>query len=140
LVDRYFAEYASYHTDRRNLVCHEIGIPLIVWAIFSLLELVRIGPIDLGAVVGALIIIFYLTLDVRLGLVALVGFATLYVAGRFTPWPIAVAAFLAGWILQFAGHGYEGKKPAFFTNLIHLLVGPLWICSLLMRRDRATLP
>lgn len=138
MLDRYFAEYASYHADRRNLVCHEVGIPLIVWAIFSLLELVRIGPIDLAAIFGTLIILFYLSLDVRLGLVAIVAFAVLYVAGRYTPWPLAVIAFVVGWILQFVGHGYEGKKPAFFTNVIHLLVGPLWICSLLVRRERRT--
>ncbi|HME80471.1 MAG TPA: Mpo1-like protein [Candidatus Eremiobacteraceae bacterium] len=132
MVDRYFAEYASYHTDRRNLICHEIGIPLIVWALFSLLELVKIGPIDLGMVVGVLIIAFYLRLDVRLALVALVAFAALYVAGRYTPWPVAVGAFVVGWIFQFVGHGYEGKKPAFLNNLVHLLVGPLWICSLAM--------
>jgi uncharacterized membrane protein YGL010W len=134
MVDRYFVEYAAYHTDRRNLICHEVGIPLIVWAIFSLLELVKLGPIDLGLVVGAAIIIFYLTLDVRLALVALLAFAVLYIAGRYTPWPVALGAFIVGWIFQFVGHGYEGKKPAFFTNLVHLLVGPLWIVSLAMPR------
>ena len=138
MVDRYFAEYASYHADRRNLVCHEIGIPLIVWAIFSLLELAKIGPVDLAAIVATLVILFYLSLDIRLALVAIVAFAVLYVAGRYTPWPLAVIAFVVGWILQFVGHGYEGKKPAFFTNVIHLLVGPLWICSLLVRRERRT--
>ncbi|HEY6357282.1 MAG TPA: Mpo1-like protein, partial [Vicinamibacterales bacterium] len=67
MVDRYFAEYASYHTDRRNLICHEIGIPLIVWSLFSLLHLVRLGPIDLAMVLGVLVIIFYLRLDAKLG-------------------------------------------------------------------------
>jgi uncharacterized membrane protein YGL010W len=138
LVDRYFGEYASYHTDRRNLVCHEIGIPLIVWAIFSLLELVKIGPVDLAAIIATLVIVFYFTLDARLALVALVAFVALYVAGRYTPWALAVIAFVVGWIMQFAGHGFEGKKPAFFTNIVHLLVGPLWICSLLVRRERRT--
>ena len=134
MVDRYFAEYASYHTDRRNLICHEIGIPLIVWAIFSLLELVKLGPLDLGMVVGAFIILYYLRLDLRLGLVALLAFGALYFAGRYTPWWLAVAAFVIGWTFQFVGHGYEGKKPAFFTNLVHLLIGPLWIVSLAMPR------
>lgn len=101
MVDHYFAEYASYHTDRRNLVCHEIGIPLIVWSIFSLLELVKLGPLDLGMVVGALVILFYVRLDVRLGLIALVAFAGLYLAGKYTPWWLAVAAFTIGWIFQF---------------------------------------
>lgn len=138
MLDRYFAEYASYHADRRNLVCHEVGIPLIVWALFSLLELVRIGPVNLAVIVAGLVILFYLSLDMRLGLVAIVAFAALYMAGRYTPWPLAITAFVVGWILQFVGHGYEGKKPAFFTNVIHLLVGPLWICSLLVRRERRT--
>ncbi|MBV8171175.1 MAG: DUF962 domain-containing protein [Candidatus Eremiobacteraeota bacterium] len=140
MVDRYFAEYAAYHKDRRNLICHEIGIPLIVWAIFSLLELVKLGPVDLGLVAGVLIIAFYLTLDVRLALVALVAFAGLYIAGRYTPWPLAIGAFVLGWIFQFVGHGYEGKRPAFFTNLVHLLVGPLWICSLAMPRTKSATP
>ena len=138
MVDRYFAEYASYHTDRRNLICHEIGIPLIVWSLFSLLALVKLGPLDLALVVGALVIIFYLTLDVRLALVALVAFAALYLLGRITPWPVAIAAFVTGWIFQFVGHGYEGKKPAFLKNLVHLLVGPLWIVSLALPRPRTS--
>jgi uncharacterized membrane protein YGL010W len=138
MVDKYFAEYAMYHTDRRNLICHEIGIPLIVWALFSLLELVKLGPIDLGLVVGVLVIIYYLTLDVRLALVALVAFAALYIAGRYTPWPLAVGAFVVGWIFQFVGHAYEGQKPAFLRNLVHLLVGPLWICSLALPRPSAS--
>src|SRR5215470_3085903 len=138
MEDRYFAEYASYHTDRRNLICHEIGIPLIVWSLFSLLALVKLGPLDLALVVGALVIIFYLTLDVRLALVALVAFAALYLLGRITPWPVAVAAFVVGWIFQFVGHGYEGKKPAFLKNLVHLLVGPLWIVSLALPRPRTS--
>lgn len=138
MVDRYFAEYASYHTDRRNLICHEIGIPLIVWSLFSLLALVKIGPIDLALVVGAFVIIFYMTLDVKLALVALLAFAALYLLGRITPWPVAAGAFVIGWIFQFVGHGYEGKKPAFLNNLVHLLVGPLWIVSLALPRARAS--
>jgi uncharacterized membrane protein YGL010W len=136
MLDTYFAEYASYHTDRRNLLCHEIGIPLIVWSLFSLLSLVKIGPIDLALVAGFLIIIFYLRLDVKLGLVTLLAFAALYLLGRITPWPVAVGAFVVGWIFQFVGHGYEGKKPAFLNNLVHLLVGPLWIVSLALPRAR----
>lgn len=138
MVDRYFAEYASYHTNRRNLLCHEIGIPLIVWSLFSLLFLVKLGPIDLAMIVGVLVIFFYLRLDMKLGLIALVAFTGLYFLGRITPWPVAVGAFIAGWILQFVGHGYEGTKPAFLNNLVHLLVGPLWITSLAIPRARTS--
>lgn len=136
MVDHYLAEYGTYHTDRLNLICHEIGIPLIVLSIFALLELVRFGPIDFAMAAGLAVIIFYLTLDLKLGLVALVAFALLYAIGRFVWWPVAIALFVVGWIFQFVGHHHEGRSPAFLTNLIHLLVGPLWIVSLAVRRTK----
>jgi len=132
-ASRYFAEYAAFHTDDRNRVFHEIGIPLIVLSIFALLELVKIGRFDLGLVVGAALMLFYFSVDVRASLVALIALAALYYLARFLAWPWAIAAFVIGWVFQFAGHRYEGRNPAFFTNLIHLLIGPLWICSLVIR-------
>ena len=53
----------------------------------------------------------------------------LYAAGRITPWWLALALFAVGWIFQFVGHRFEGRNPAFLTNALHLLVGPLWICG-----------
>ena len=44
----------------------------------------------------------------------------------FFNWKIGVSMFIVGWILQFIGHAFEGNKPAFFSNPIYLLVGPLW--------------
>jgi uncharacterized membrane protein YGL010W len=124
-----YAEYGSFHKDSRNLVCHEIGIPLIILSIFSLLALVRVGPVDLGAVVGALVLVYYFSLDARTAMVATVLFVLLYLAAKWIWWPYAVAAFVVGWVFQFVGHRYEGQSPAFTKNLLHLLVGPLWLCS-----------
>jgi uncharacterized membrane protein YGL010W len=53
----------------------------------------------------------------------------LYVLAKYVPWPYAIGAFVVGWVFQFIGHAYEGKAPAFLTNLLHLLVGPLWVAS-----------
>jgi uncharacterized membrane protein YGL010W len=41
-------------------------------------------------------------------------------------WQAAVALFIVGWILQFIGHHYEGKRPAFYSNLIFFAIGPYW--------------
>ena len=60
--------------------------------------------------------------------------APAYLLAVVTPWPAGVAAFVAGWILQLVGHRYEGRKPAFLTNGVHLLIGPLWIVSHLMTK------
>jgi uncharacterized membrane protein YGL010W len=57
------------------------------------------------------------------------------VLGRQIPIGTAVALFVVGWIFQFVGHYvYEKRAPAFYRNLAHLLVGPLWILAKATRR------
>jgi uncharacterized membrane protein YGL010W len=41
---------------------------------------------------------------------------------------------VVGWIGQFIGHGFEGKRPSFLRDLRFLLVGPLWVLAGLYRR------
>ena len=41
-------------------------------------------------------------------------------------WPYAATLFAVGWILQFIGHAYEGKRPEFFKDLRFMLVGVRW--------------
>jgi uncharacterized membrane protein YGL010W len=45
----------------------------------------------------------------------------------FFNWRRGLVLFLAGWVFQFVGHIIEGNKPAFFSNPVYLLVGPLWL-------------
>lgn len=44
----------------------------------------------------------------------------------FWNWPLALGLFAVGWVLQFLGHAFEGKAPAFFADPRFLLVGPWW--------------
>ena len=37
-------------------------------------------------------------------------------------------------IAQFVGHHIEGRRPAFFTDLVYLLIGPAWIVAKVLRR------
>ena len=46
-----------------------------------------------------------------------------FVAGA---WRIALGLFVAGWILQFIGHAFEGKPPEFFKDYRFLFVGLRW--------------
>lgn len=41
-------------------------------------------------------------------------------------WPAPVALFIAGWVLQFAGHVAERKPPEFFHDWRFLFVGLRW--------------
>ncbi|HET6546035.1 MAG TPA: Mpo1-like protein, partial [Rhodanobacteraceae bacterium] len=47
---------------------------------------------------------------------------------------LALAVFAVAWIGQFAGHGLEGRRPSFATDLVYLLVGPAWLMAKLLRR------
>ena len=37
-----------------------------------------------------------------------------------------VVLFIIGWVLQFIGHAFEGKKPEFFNDWRFLFVGLRW--------------
>ena len=51
-----------------------------------------------------------------------------FVAGMFVHrlFLYAAALFVAGWILQFVGHAFEGKPPEFFHDWRFLFVGVRW--------------
>jgi uncharacterized membrane protein YGL010W len=138
------ADYGAYHRDRRNLICHEIGIPLIVLGVIALLRLVTLTgtAFSLASLVVVVIMVYYAAAFGREAraatYIAIVGLAVLYVIAVFVTWPFAIAAFVVGWVFQFVGHAYEGKSPAFLTNLLHLLVGPLWVASHLVPKSASS--
>jgi uncharacterized membrane protein YGL010W len=47
---------------------------------------------------------------------------------------LAAVLFVLAWIGQFIGHAIEGRRPAFLTNIVQLLIGPAWLMGKLMRR------
>ncbi len=131
----HFTEYARFHATKGNQACHSLGIPLIVFAILAMLANVSIAPVgafmlSAAELLLAVVTIYYLTLDVLLAVLMLIVSAAFVAAGRHVPVLPALGLFVIGWILQFVGHYvYEKKAPAFFQNLTHLLVGPLWILA-----------
>lgn len=138
----HLANYAAYHRDSRNVATHFIGIPMIVLAVTTLLGRPAM-PLGEGSayltpamVVYALSCLFYLRLSAGFGLaMALVLALFLYAGAHLAALPTAawlgagVGLFVAGWIIQFVGHYYEGRKPAFVDDLVGLLVGPLFLVA-----------
>lgn len=115
-------DYASYHTTRGNRLTHMAGIPLIVLCV---VRWTQIGsPVPWAAAV--LLLYFYWAPGLALGMAVLLA-AMAWAAPLLPVWAVWTA-FVLGWVLQFVGHSvYEKRSPAFFTNLLHVLVGPLWI-------------
>ncbi|WP_044870922.1 Mpo1-like protein [Pseudomonas sp. LFM046] len=139
LIDQ-LGQYAEYHRDRRNIATHFVGIPLIVVAVAVLLS--RPGTEAFGlwlspaALVGLLSALYYVRLDLRYGVVMAgllaislwIG-ATLAVQGTATWLGTGLALFVVGWVIQFVGHYYEGRKPAFVDDLTGLIIGPLFVVA-----------
>ena len=40
-----------------------------------------------------------------------------------------IGLFAVGWVIQFVGHYFEGRKPAFVDDVMGLLVGPLFVVA-----------
>jgi uncharacterized membrane protein YGL010W len=132
--------YAAYHRDARNVAAHMLGIPLIVFAVEVLLSRPVFGlgtvPFTPAMFASILAVIYYFTLDTGFGVVlaVLMGLAAWagLALGRLptAQWlAIGVGSFVIGWIIQFIGHAFEGRKPAFFDDLVSLLIGPLFIVA-----------
>ena len=133
LVD-HLSQYAAYHRDPHNIATHFVGIPLIVIAVATLLSRPQWAGVSPAMLVMVASAIFYLRLELRLGLLmtvllaltvwlghALAGLST----AAWLGWGIGL--FVVGWVFQFVGHYYEGRKPAFIDDVTGLIVGPLFV-------------
>ena len=137
LVD-HLSQYAAYHRDPRNIASHFIGIPLIVVAVAVLLSRpewslagVWVSPAVLLALASAW---FYLRLELRLGVLMTVLLGLCIWLGHVLAqqstlvWLASgIGMFVVGWAIQFVGHHYEGRKPAFVDDVTGLIVGPLFV-------------
>lgn len=140
LVDQ-LAQYGAYHRDRRNIVTHFIGIPMIVVAVATLLARPALGsvagvPLNPALLAVVLSCVFYFRLDLRYGLTMAVVMGLSLAAGNWfaaqstATWLGAgIGLFVVGWVFQFVGHFYEGRKPAFVDDLVGLIVGPLFVAA-----------
>ena len=134
-------QYAEYHRDRRNIVSHFVGVPMIVFGVGVLLArpAVEAGGLSLTPAwaVFAVTCAWYLTrgnavLGVAVsGAVALLLWLGQQVAGgSLSVWLAWGAGFFAvGWLIQFIGHWYEGRKPAFVDDIVGLVVAPMFIVA-----------
>ncbi|ANF25417.1 DUF962 domain-containing protein [Stutzerimonas stutzeri] len=136
----HLAQYAAYHRDPRNLLSHFIGIPMIVLAVAVLLSRpgveafgLWLSPVALVALISTL---FYFRLDVRFGvLMGAVLLLCVWVGAALAQQSTALwlsaggGLFVVGWIIQFIGHYFEGRKPAFIDDLTGLIIGPLFVAA-----------
>src|SRR5262245_28466899 len=73
--------YAAYHQDPRNKATHFVGVPIIVFALMIPLAWLRVDAsgmtITAALVVTSVLLLYYLMLDIPLGLAMGVVFGVL---------------------------------------------------------------
>src|SRR5690348_2333257 len=128
-LGEHLTNYAAYHRDRRNIATHFIGIPMIVLGTAALLArpAFEVAGVTLSPSVFAVLatVAFYFALDLRYG-VAMTAFMGLslwggtWLAAQGTATWLTAALVLTGvgWVIQFIGHAFEGRKPAFVDDLV----------------------
>ena len=135
------SQYARYHRSKRNILTHFFDIPLIVIAVMGLtfvpITAINQVAITLTMVLAALLCSYYLVLSLPLGImmtaVLLVFYAVVaqsnayFEVQGYWSWAIWLSVFVLGWVLQFIGHYFEGKKPAFVDDIVGLAIGPLFV-------------
>ncbi|MEF7613671.1 Mpo1-like protein [Aquincola sp. MAHUQ-54] len=133
--------YATFHRDPRNIATHFVGIPLIVFAIGVLLARPEVEtgllPLTPAWLAWALATLWYLTRGhlavgaaVSLMNGVLLVLAHAMAGGSVVQWlGWGLGSFLLGWLIQFIGHYYEGRKPAFVDDITGLLVGPMFVAA-----------
>jgi len=132
-------QYAEVHRDRRNIATHLVGVPMIVFGVAVLLVwplfVVAGFVVTLAGLVFAAAGLWYLTRgELALGMATTASMALLVAAAHAVSgggvasqvsWGLGM--FLVGWVIQFIGHYYEGRKPAFADDVVGLLVSPMFV-------------
>ncbi len=136
--------YAAYHRNPTNRLIHYMFVPAIVWSLMVALDLVPLGsyagtPLSLAFPIVGVLLLYYLALDIWLGIAAVAVFTVLMVTAIqvnvlldsvATSLIVAGIVFVASWIFQFIGHGvWEKRRPALVDNAFQVLVAPMFLIS-----------
>ncbi|QFU21738.1 DUF962 domain-containing protein [Shewanella eurypsychrophilus] len=142
-AEEQLSTYKSVHLNPKNIRTHFVGVPLIIWSIFLLLNLIPINffawddpaiSINVATAFAIGVLIYYFKLHAQLA----IGLALFIVPVLYTShlvaqvqgalW-IAIGVFVVGWVFQLIGHKYEKAKPAFVDDLNQLLIGPFFLMA-----------
>ncbi|MGE3476982.1 MAG: DUF962 domain-containing protein [Rhodospirillaceae bacterium] len=134
------AMYAAYHKDRRNQLTHYVGVPIIIFSILTvLIQVPPAGPVSAAGAFLGIILLSYVVAVPLIGVLSAVACLPLYVlaagVAEMEPaprWSVAAACFAGGWAIQFVGHIFEGRKPAFLSNALQLFMAPAFLIAELM--------
>ena len=132
---RLFQEYQEQHRLRITQIAHKFSIIAIAFPSYALLERVHLFSFyDINITFARLFYLFQMgvciRLNAKLGIILAVSYLPFFALANIFPWYILVAILILGWIAQLAAHRlWEKNKPAFMSNLVQFLSGPLFFIA-----------
>jgi uncharacterized membrane protein YGL010W len=146
-VDELLDQYSADHRNARNQAIHVACVPAIVWSVTAALWAIPVPPALAQPGAWSVVAMFlawawYWRLSRPLAMGLFLCFVVcvllnLWIATRFGINRLlltGVVVFVVAWVGQFIGHIYEGHRPSFLTDLVFLMVGPMWTLSKLYKR------
>ncbi len=153
-IDIYFDKYDEYHTNPVNRIINYICIPVVsfsivgfVWSL-PFMHLNFLGTYNgifnwASFLIAFSIYYYYRASPILSYLMLLVIFVFAYSITLLEAWQkaggmvlpqVCIVLFVAANILQLIGYRLEGKRPMLFFDFKFLLIGPLWLLSLILKR------
>lgn len=138
-LEKGFAFYAAYHSDKTNQLIHICCVwPILFTAqIFLTYTPAVYGSYNWAAIFSLLYIIYYALIEQPglagpfAGFLVWGGFNFAMYAQKAFPecWKIALVVHVGCWAAQIYGHQvHEGRAPAFLDNLVQaFLMAPLFV-------------
>ena len=135
------AMYSAYHRDKRNQMTHHVGVPMIVFSLMVLgaqvtLSHTAFGSVTLSGVLIAVLLLVYTISAPLVGILCMFIYGLLLVfaqqianMGTETVLVSFAVLFVLGWIIQFWGHAFEGRKPALFDNALQIFMAPSFLVA-----------
>ncbi len=146
-LERWLVEYAQAHQHPMNRLTHKVALPLIVFHVIAMLDWIKLPvdvaglPLSVAHLLYVVVVVFYLRLSVPLGLIMALLFALCFPLAAITPKPVVVVVAVLAWGVQLAGHAiWEKNRPAFLTNLLQALIGPVFFVAVLTGIWRPPVP
>ena len=148
-VDVLLDEYASFHSNPTNRVINYFCIPMVsfgilafVWSIpFPQLEFLGKNQtfVNWASFVVAFSLYYYLRLSPMLSYLMLFclgvfSYVIVSLEQNFVLAQIGLILFVIGNIGQLIGYKKEGRRPIFAQDFKFMLIGPMWLFSLILKK------
>jgi uncharacterized membrane protein YGL010W len=139
---RQLTDYVEYHRDPVNCALHVVGIVILFLGAILPLSLWPVTvfgvQLNMGVLLAAPVLIYWILLDVAIGLAIAAAAALLLFTGTTIAshasvtvvWTITVVLIVIGVAMQIIGHQvFERRQPALMDNPTHLLLGPVFVMA-----------